>query len=102
MKPLEEDPALDAELERALRELDSDPFTDGSDGKSKNWGAAGGDNGRRPAPAFADDIAAKLDLAKAYLDMGDNEGARGLLREVLMEGSEAQCQEARRLEQQIG
>ena len=35
-------------------------------------------------------IATKLDLAKAYEEMGDSEGARELLNEVLAEGSESQ------------
>jgi pilus assembly protein FimV len=37
----------------------------------------------------------KLDLAKAYLEMGDPIGARGLLEEVLQEGNEDQQQRAR-------
>ena len=46
-----------------------------------------------------DDDAAgtKLDLAKAYIDMGDPDGARGMLDEVLAEGTESQQNEARSL-----
>jgi len=44
-----------------------------------------------------DENATKLDLARAYLDMGDAEGARGLLEEVLEEGTEEQVEEARSL-----
>ncbi len=39
----------------------------------------------------------KLDLAKAYIDMGDAEGARGILNEVLAEGDDRQKEEAHRL-----
>ena len=39
----------------------------------------------------------KLDLAKAYLDMGDPDGARSMLEEVVAEGSDAQRAEANRL-----
>jgi len=40
---------------------------------------------------FNDDpIDTKLDLARAYLDMGDDEGARAMLDEVLKEGSQMQ------------
>ena len=39
----------------------------------------------------------KLDLARAYLDMGDEEGARPVLMEVLKEGNLAQQAEAREL-----
>ncbi|WP_263144249.1 FimV/HubP family polar landmark protein [Pseudomonas sp. RIT-PI-AD] len=44
-----------------------------------------------------DETATKLDLARAYIDMGDSEGARDILDEVVAEGSEAQQQEAREL-----
>ncbi|WP_160287771.1 FimV family protein [Pseudomonas knackmussii] len=45
----------------------------------------------------ADEAATKLDLARAYIDMGDTEGARDILDEVLSEGSDQQQQEARQL-----
>lgn len=45
----------------------------------------------------ADETSTKLDLARAYIDMGDSEGARDILDEVVAEGSEAQQQEAREL-----
>ncbi len=44
-----------------------------------------------------DEINTKLDLARAYLDMGDHEGTRGILEEVLAEGSDEQKQEANEL-----
>ena len=44
-----------------------------------------------------DGVGTKLDLAKAYLDMGDPEGARSMLEEVLAEGNDTQKGEARRL-----
>lgn len=48
-----------------------------------------------------DAVATKLDLAREYLDLGDPEGARSLLEEVLKEGSSAQKAEAQRLMVQI-
>lgn len=39
----------------------------------------------------------RLDLARAYIDMGDKDGARGLLNEVLAEGDDAQKEEAQEL-----
>lgn len=48
-----------------------------------------------------DMVGTKLDLAKAYIDMEDKEGARMLLNEVLSEGSAPQKNEARELMQQI-
>ena len=44
--------------------------------------------------ADADEAATKLDLARAYMDMGDNEGARDILAEVAHEGNDQQRQEA--------
>jgi pilus assembly protein FimV len=48
-----------------------------------------------------DEVSTKLDLARAYLDMGDHEGTRGILDEVLAEGNEAQKQEANELLAQL-
>jgi pilus assembly protein FimV len=48
-----------------------------------------------------DEVGVKLDLARAYLDMGDSDGARSLLDEVLEEGGGRQRQEAESLLQQI-
>jgi len=39
----------------------------------------------------------KLDLARAYIDMGDSDGARDILREVLDEGNSDQQQKAQSL-----
>jgi pilus assembly protein FimV len=49
-----------------------------------------------------DENATKLDLAKAYIDMGDTEGARDILNEVISEGSDQQQAEARELMGQVG
>jgi len=47
--------------------------------------------------ADADEAATKLDLARAYIDMGDKEGAKDILQEVIEEGQDAQKNEARKL-----
>ena len=44
-----------------------------------------------------DEVSTKLDLARAYLDMGDHEGTRGILEEVIAEGDDEQKQEASEL-----
>ncbi len=49
-----------------------------------------------------DEIGTKLDLAKAYVDMGDGDGARSILDEVLEEGDDTQKQQAKELLEQIG
>ena len=46
---------------------------------------------------FDEDVSSKLDLARAYVDMGDNDGARALLIEVALEGDAEQIQEANEL-----
>ncbi len=54
-----------------------------------------------PTPSVLDgqwhDAATKLDLAKAYQEMGDVEGAREILQEVLHEGDDQQKTEAKGL-----
>ena len=47
--------------------------------------------------ATMSEVGTKLDLARAYIDMGDPEGARSILDEVLQEGNATQKQEAQRL-----
>ena len=47
--------------------------------------------------ADTDEAATKLDLARAYIDMGDADGARDILEEVRQEGNEQQQQEAEEL-----
>jgi len=48
-----------------------------------------GDPGENP------EVATKIELAKAYEEMGDRDGARELLQEVLGEGSATQQDKAR-------
>jgi pilus assembly protein FimV len=48
-------------------------------------------------PVTMSEVGTKLDLARAYMDMGDPEGARSILDEVVQEGSASQKQEAQRL-----
>ncbi len=63
-------------------------------------GAPAGEEEAKPA---ADDSssyqesATKLDLAKAYIEMGDKEGAREILQEVVQEGSDEQQEDAKKL-----
>ncbi|NDP42046.1 MAG: tetratricopeptide repeat protein, partial [Aromatoleum sp.] len=59
-----------------------------------------------PTPSVLDgqwhDAATKLDLAKAYQEMGDVEGAREILQEVLHEGDDQQKTEAQALMAKLG
>ena len=47
------------------------------------------------------EIGTKLDLARAYIDMGDADGAKNILQEVLEEGDSQQQQEAKKLMQHL-
>ena len=48
-------------------------------------------------PQTMTEVGTKLDLARAYIDMGDPEGARSILEEVLDEGDSNQRREAQGL-----
>ena len=52
--------------------------------------------------AESDGLSTKLDLARAYMDMGDDDGARQILEEVAAEGSAELQEEARALLERIG
>ncbi len=71
---------------------------------ASNWHFDEADNAHQAADPghdlgeFNDDpIDTKLDLARAYLDMGDADGARAMLGEVMKEGSQMQRDVAKRL-----
>lgn len=52
--------------------------------------------------ADGDEMSTKLDLARAYLDMGDEDGARQILEEVVVEGGSGQVEEAQVLLDRLG
>jgi pilus assembly protein FimV len=49
-----------------------------------------------------DEVGTKLDLARAYVEMGDKEGAREILNEVLAEGSDKQRGDAKGMLSSLG
>ncbi|MCG5524123.1 pilus assembly protein FimV [Ectothiorhodospira haloalkaliphila] len=51
--------------------------------------------------SLGDEISTKLDLARAYIEMGDAEGARATLEEVISDGDDVQRREAEELMRQI-
>ncbi|MCC6561492.1 MAG: hypothetical protein IT478_09050 [Xanthomonadales bacterium] len=67
------------------------------------FGTPAAEPATRPMDAVKDEfmgddaVATKIDLARAYLDMGDADGARSMLEEVMVEGSAAQKDEAAKL-----
>lgn len=64
---------------------DAPPAHAGGEGKDEQW----------------HEVATKLDLAKAYQEMGDADGAREILEEVIRDGDQAQRESAEKLLQQI-
>jgi pilus assembly protein FimV len=77
----------------------------GLDGINLNFdeGAApSGSSGAENKDDHWQEVATKLDLAKAYMEMGDNDGAREILNEVLSEGDAEQQATAQTLFAQIG
>jgi pilus assembly protein FimV len=55
------------------------------------------DAGAEPGEFSDDPVDTKLDLARAYMDMGDADGARAMLDEVLREGTQMRRDVAQRL-----
>ncbi len=78
-----DDPGLDFKLDLGDINLNLDePKADaGADGKDGHWY----------------DVQQKFDLAKAYQEMGDKDGARDILQEVLKEGDAQQQEDAKKL-----
>ncbi|WP_261841108.1 FimV/HubP family polar landmark protein [Aliamphritea ceti] len=77
---------LDADLDSELEALLSGDDT----------GAGAADDGLDGINLLdgADEVETKLDLARAYIDMEDVDGAKDILTEIMQEGSENQKQEA--------
>jgi pilus assembly protein FimV len=63
---------------------------------------APGDGGDGAQDARWQEVATKLDLAKAYEEMGDKDGTRELLNEVLKEGDNSQRDQARSILARLG
>ncbi|WP_456020932.1 FimV/HubP family polar landmark protein [Pseudomonas protegens] len=95
--PAAEPDAFAAELDDVNAELDRLSQTVAEPTFTEADAAIGGDLGEDDFDFLAgtDEAATKLDLAQAYIDMGDSDGARDILNEVLTEGDEKQRGEAK-------
>lgn len=87
--------SLEKELESLSGDLDAQSELDVGDESTPAPAAESEDQGLDLDST--DEVTTKLDLARAYVDMGDQEGARGILEEVVSEGSEQQKQQAQEL-----
>jgi pilus assembly protein FimV len=107
----DEDLDLDDLTQVLEAEVGADRGPDAGDATKEAVGFSGADEGEEEEVPPAEDAGAleemdevgtKLDLARAYIDMGDSDGARSILEEVAAEGDEAQQQEARELLDSLG
>ncbi|AMB87627.1 peptidoglycan-binding protein [Pseudomonas agarici] len=86
---------VNAELERLSQGLEQpSPVAPTS---TVDKAALGNDEPEFDFLSGADEAATKLDLAQAYIDMDDKDGARDILAEVLSEGSEVQKNQAKEM-----
>ncbi|MFL1564861.1 FimV/HubP family polar landmark protein [Pseudomonas sp. O64] len=85
---------VNAELDRLSQSLEHPPIEPSFTAEDA---ASGGDEPEFDFLSGTDEVATKLDLAQAYIDMGDADGARDILSEVLTEGDEAQRGEAKEM-----
>jgi pilus assembly protein FimV len=69
---------------------------------SLDLGSAGEPSGDTSGDPKWQEVATKLDLAKAYEEMGDKDGARELLNEVVKDGDAAQQGQAQQLLAKLG
>jgi len=90
--------SLDFNIDEAASDLDL--TTDSSD-DSMDLNLDAADAMDMSVSTNTDEVGTKLDLAKAYIDMGDSSGAKSILDEVLEEGSDDQKQEAEQLISQL-
>ena len=92
---------VSAELDQLSGSMDLPDELDAFDlppaAASSSLAASQGDEDDFDFLSGTDETATKLDLARAYIDMGDTEGARDILDEVINEGSDGQQSEAREL-----
>ncbi|UTW01669.1 hypothetical protein KDX31_09765 [Amphritea atlantica] len=86
------DAELDSELEMLLNDAGSDELSLDMADEDED-GSLDGLN----LLEDADEVETKLDLARAYMDMEDLDGAKDILEEIVREGSEAQRSEANNL-----
>ena len=91
------------ELERVVSEADDDQLLDEIERSLDELEADGlltpdlDEDAQFSFDDDADTSATKLDLARAYIDMGDDDGAREILGEVISEGDSNQQGEANEL-----
>ncbi|KPG98462.1 peptidoglycan-binding protein [Pseudomonas sp. RIT-PI-q] len=82
---------VNAELDRLSQSISEPTFT------AEDALASASDEPEFDFLSGTDEVATKLDLAQAYIDMGDADGARDILNEVVTEGDDGQKNEAKEM-----
>ncbi|MHC8315102.1 FimV/HubP family polar landmark protein [Pseudomonas sp. LB3P31] len=82
---------MSAELDRLSRDISAPTFT------ADDALVSADDEPEFDFLSGTDEVATKLDLAQAYIDMGDSDGARDILNEVVSEGDDGQKSEAKEM-----
>jgi len=85
---------VNAELDRLSQSLENPPIEPSFTAEDA---ALGDDEPEFDFLSGTNEVATKLDLAQAYIDMGDADGARDILSEVLTEGDDVQRSEAKEM-----
>lgn len=91
------------DLDTLLTESDADTAEDGDlqDLADALPGTADLDDDEFDFLSGSDEASTKLDLARAYIEMDDKEGARDILEEVMSEGNDEQQRQAKELMDQL-
>lgn len=89
-----EGPVFDLDLDAVDSDKDLDNFFEGLDSLDADEEAPHDGDGQQ-------DVGTKLDLAKAFIEMGDQDGARDILKEIMDAGDEDQKREAQGLLQTL-
>lgn len=100
-EPLDEEAPNPSEIDLSGITLDFGPTIDNPDTTNDNFSSNGISDGIA-ADAESPEVETKLDLVTAYMEMGDKEGARELLDEVLKEGGPQQKARAQEMLGNIG
>ncbi len=97
-----EDEFGELEIEGFGSELTEDDLDLSQDFVDKPTAVAGADEQEMVFSTEGDPVSTKLDLARAYLDMGDPDGAKAIFEEVVVEGNNEQKLEAQALLERLG
>lgn len=103
----DDDTAVDMDSPKGLRDEDTEVELSAleagpAEPAPMDFDLDAGDAGGLEMPDDLDEVGTKLDLARAYIEMGDPDGARSILDEVMDEGNDKQKQDAQALISQLG